>query len=396
MPYSSAPQPQVSPVPDNTLPHSVIADAAALDALVRQTADAPQLYVDTEFLRERTYWPQLCLVQVSDGAQHAVIDPLAFDATAGLRDLLGRPDQTKVFHAAGQDLEVLFHAIGLVPAPLFDTQLAAALLGYGEQIGYGALIERTQGIALGKAFTRLDWSKRPLPDGAMNYAVADVAYLPAAHAHIQGELEARGRSDWLHDDFAALADPVRFQNPADGGWRKLKGLKRLRPKQQQGAARLAIWREQTAVARNLPRKWVAKDDVLLDMARRKPTSLEQLADIRGLDAKAIRRDGQAMLSALHDRDTHIDALDDRDQRILSPEAEPTVDVLMGVLRHLCDQAQISPNAVTSKKEVARLLAGERDLDLARGWRGRIAGKALIELIEGRREIRVAGDGRLRV
>lgn len=150
------------------------------------------------------------------------------------------------------------------------------------------------------------------------------------------------------------------------------------------------------MARNLPRKWVAKDDVLLDMARRKPTSLEQLADIRGLDAKAIRRDGQAMLSALHDRDTHIDALDDRDQRILSPEAEPTVDVLMGVLRHLCDQAQISPNAVTSKKEVARLLAGERDLDLARGWRGRIAGKALIELIEGRREIRVAGDGRLRV
>ena len=381
---------------DPALAHPVIDTPDALDQWVTQTADAPQLFVDTEFLRERTYWPELCLVQVSDGKDHVVVDPLAFDAAPGLRALLGRPGQTKVFHAAGQDLEVLFHAIGLVPAPLFDTQLAASLLGYGEQIGYGALIERTQGIALGKAFTRLDWSKRPLPEGAMDYAVADVAYLPAATAALQHELANKGRSDWLADDFAALADASRFEHPADGAWRKLKGLKRLRPNQQQGAARLAMWRERTAVARNLPRKWVTKDDVLLDLARRKPSSLEQLADIRGLDAKAIRRDGQAMLDALHDADTRISALDAKDERILPADAEPTVDVLMGVLRRLCDQAQISPNAVTTKKDVARLLAGERDLELARGWRGRIAGKVLIDVIEGRREIRVLDDGQLKI
>ena len=157
-----------------------------------------------------------------------------------------------------------------------------------------------------------------------------------------------------------------------------------------------MWRERTAVARNLPRTWVTKDDVLLDLARRKPSSLEQLADIRGLDAKAIRRDGQAMLDALHDADTRISALDAKDERILPADAEPTVDVLMGVLRRLCDQAQISPNAVTTKKDVARLLAGERDLELARGWRGRIAGKVLIDVIEGRREIRVLDDGQLKI
>lgn len=376
------------------LPFTAINSADALDRYTGQVANAPELFVDTEFLRERTYWPELCLVQVSDGEQAAVIDPLAFDAVDGLRTLLGRTEQTKVFHAAGQDLDVLHRHLGQVPAPLFDTQLAASLLGYGEQIGYGALVERTQGVALGKAFTRLDWSKRPLPDGAMDYAVADVVYLAPAYRHLQQELDKLGRVDWLADDFAALADPGRFETIADTAWKKLKGIKRLRPNQQQGAARLAIWRERKALDRNLPRKWVAKDDVLLDMARRKPGSPDQLKDIRGLDGKAIGRDGQAMLDALHDTNTHITALDKKDERILPPAAEPTVDVLMGVLRRLCDQAQISPNAVASKSDVAKLLAGERDLELAKSWRRKLAGEALIDVIEGSRTVRVGSDGTL--
>ena len=378
------------------LPYTAINSADALADYARQVADAPALFVDTEFLRERTYWPELCLVQVSDGEQAAVIDPLAFDATDGLRKLLSQPAQIKVFHAAGQDLDVLHRHLGLVPGPLYDTQLAASLLGYGEQIGYGALVERTQGVALGKAFTRLDWSKRPLPDGAMDYAVADVVYLAPAYAHLQRELAKLGRSDWLADDFATLADPARFETLADNAWKKLKGIKRLRPNQQQGAARLAIWRERKALDRNLPRKWVAKDDVLLDIARRKPSSLDQLKDIRGLDGKAISRDGQAMLDALHDTDTHIAALDKKDERILPAEAEPTVDVLMGVLRHLCNQAQISPNAVASKTDVAKLLAGDRDVELAKSWRKKLAGAALIELIEGRTTASILPDGGLAI
>ena len=388
--------PRLQAMTADALPYTAINSAEALSEYAAQVADKPTLFVDTEFLRERTYWPELCLVQVSDGEQAAVIDPLAFDAAAGLRTLLGNPKQVKVFHAAGQDLDVLHRHLGIVPAPLFDTQLAASLLGYGEQIGYGALVERTQGVALGKAFTRLDWSKRPLPDGAMDYAVADVVYLAPAYAHLQQELAKLGRSDWLTDDFAALADPARFESIADDGWRKLKGIKRLRPNQQQAAARLAIWRERKALDRNLPRKWVAKDDVLLDMARRKPTNLEQLKDIRGLDGKAIGRDGQAMLDALHDKTTHIEALDKKDERILPAHAEPTVDVLMGVLRYLCNQAQISPNAVANKTDVAKLLAGERDIELAKSWRKKLAGGELIELTDGRSIINVGSDGSLEI
>lgn len=380
----------------DALPYTAINAAAELRDYIAQVADAPALFVDTEFLRERTYWPELCLVQVSDGQHAAVIDPLAFDAVEGLRELLSKPDQVKVFHAAGQDLDVLHRHLGLVPAPLYDTQLAASLLGYGEQIGYGALVERTQGVALGKAFTRLDWSKRPLPEGAMDYAVADVVYLAPAHEHLQQELAKLGRSDWLADDFTALADPARFETIAEAAWKKLKGLKRLRPNQQQGAARLAIWRERKALDRNLPRKWVAKDDVLLDIARRKPTSLDQLNDIRGLDGKAIARDGQAMLDALNDTETRVAALDKKDERILPPEAEPTVDVLMGVLRHLCNHAQISPNAVASKRDMAQLLAGERDIDLAKSWRRKLAGGAVIDIIEGRSALRVQADGTLEI
>lgn len=380
----------------DALPFTAINSSDALRDYIAEVAAAPVLFVDTEFLRERTYWPELCLVQVSDGQHAAVIDPLAFDAVEGLRALLGQPNQVKVFHAAGQDLDVLHRHLGQVPAPLYDTQLAASLLGYGEQIGYGALVERTQGVALGKAFTRLDWSKRPLPDGAMDYAVADVVYLAPAYQHLQRELEQLGRSDWLADDFAALADPARFEAIADQAWKKLKGIKRLRPNQQQSAARLAIWRERKALARNLPRKWVAKDDVLLDMARRKPSSLDQLKDIRGLDGKAVGRDGQAMLDALHDTNTHIAALDKKDERILPAHAEPTVDVLMGVLRRLCDQAQISPNAVASKSDVAKLLAGERDIELNQSWRRKLAGEALVDIIEGRRTLRVGSDRTLEI
>lgn len=354
-------------------------------------ADAAQLFVDTEFMRERTYHPELALVQVCARGHTVIIDPLAFDAAEALGALLGRADQVKVFHAAGQDLEVLHHATGVVPAPLFDTQLAASLLGYGDQIGYGALISRTLGVDLPKGYARMDWKARPIDPDALAYAAADVHYLEAAYARLIDELTRLGRADWLDEDFAAMVEPSRWQVAPASAWRKLKGLRKLRAGQRQIAARLAAWREHEALRRNRPRRWVLKDDPLLDIARRKPSSPAALSKIRGIEPKTVDRDGDAILAALGD-DAHWPELETLDAAPLAARSEPVVDAAMAVLRERAEAAQMTASAIANRSDLTALVAGERDLDLLAGWRRRVAGAALLDLVEGRSALRVTpGD-----
>lgn len=367
-----------------------ITDADALSAYTDRVRDAEALCVDTEFMRERTYWPELALVQVCANQQCAVIDPLAFDARDGLSELLGNPEQIKVFHAAGQDMEVLHHELHIIPAPVFDTQLAASLLGYGDQIGYGSLVERTMNHQLPKAFSRLNWMQRPIDPEAMEYAAADVIWLEGAYAKLREELERLGRSDWLDDDFAQIVNPTRWVVEPAGAWRKLKGLRKLRPNQRHLAARVAAWRESMALARNLPRKWVLKDDVILDMARRKPTSKDELKRIRGLEGKAIHRDGAAMLEAIAGDQTWPE-LNEKDERPLPPESEPVVDALMALLRHQALQHGMTASAIAGRNDLIKLAAGQRDGDLLEGWRAKVAGRALLAFLEGGSTLQVTGS-----
>ena len=366
-----------------------ISDAEALAAYTARVHEAESLCVDTEFMRERTYWPELALVQVCADQQCAVIDPLAFDAREGLCKLLGNPDQVKVFHAAGQDMEVLHHSLGMVPAPVFDTQLAASLLGYGDQIGYGALIERTMGHQLPKAFSRLNWKQRPIEREALEYAAADVIWLEGAYAKLRAELDRLDRSDWLDEDFAQLVEPSRWTVEPEGAWRKLKGLRKLRPNQRQLAARVAAWRETKALARNLPRKWVLKDDVILDMARRKPKTADELRRIRGLEDKAIQRDGADMLAALA-ADQHWPELNEKDERPLPAESEPVVDALMALLRLQALAHGMTASAIAGRNDLIKLAAGDRGSALLQGWRAKVAGRALKAFLDGDSQLTVSG------
>ncbi|WP_370300454.1 ribonuclease D [Abyssibacter sp.] len=366
----------------------LITDSDALAAYTGRARTATSLCVDTEFMRERTYWPQLALVQVCAEGECAVIDPLAFDAREGLRALLGAPEQIKVFHAAGQDMEVLHHTLGMAPAPVFDTQLAASLLGYGDQIGYGALVEKTLGEVLPKAFSRMDWMARPIDPDALDYAAADVIWLEGAYAKLCEELERLGRSGWLDEDLAAISRPERWVVKPDNAWRKLKGIRKLRPNQRHVAARVCAWRETTALARNLPRRWVLKDDVVLDIARRKPRQTSELQRIRGLEDKAIARDGEAILAAVAGDQSWPD-LDTKDERPLPAEAEPVVDALMALLRQQALSHQMTASAIAGRAELTRLAAGDRDLDLLEGWRARVAGDALVAFLTGGQSLRIA-------
>jgi len=240
---------------------------ALTDALDR---DRP-LALDTEFLRERTYRPQLCLIQVASDETRACVDPLAPIDLQPLAELLARPGQPSILHAASQDLEVLHQQLGVLPAALFDTQIAAALCGMGDQIGYATLVDRLFGVQLDKAHSRTDWSRRPLSDEQIRYAIDDVRYLPEAHAILGERLTQLGRLAWLEEDCAAMLDPDRWSPQPLEAWRRLKGWQRLPAAAFPRLRQLAAWREERAARLDRPRRWVMEDDTLVQLAARRAT-----------------------------------------------------------------------------------------------------------------------------
>lgn len=247
---------------------AVIEDNEQLAALVARLRDGEWVALDTEFMRERTYYPQLCLIQIAGPNELACVDPLALDDLEPLTALLTDTSVTKVLHAAVQDLEILWQTTGALPEPVFDTQVAAALLGYPDQIGYATLVASMLGHALDKAHTRTDWSQRPLAAEQVAYAADDVRYLAELYPRIREQLAKRGRLEWVNAESETLADPARYTPDPGQAWKRIKGVDKLRPAQQQALARLAQWRETTAMRRDRPRRWILKDDVLVQLARK--------------------------------------------------------------------------------------------------------------------------------
>lgn len=370
---------------------AMITDNQQLSAFTARMHKAPYLAVDTEFQRERTYYPQLCLVQIAGLNEIGLIDALAIDDLGALAGLLGASGPLKVFHAADQDIEVLYQVLETVPAPLVDTQIAAALTGIGDQISYARLVETLTGTVLPKAHTRTDWTRRPLPEQVLAYAADDVRYLAAIHPLLEAKLQALGRTAWAESEYATLTAPVRLAHDPASAWRRVHAWRQLEPAQQQTLAALAQWREQQAMHANRPRKWIMADDTLVALARRQPATMAALDDVRSLASKTAARHGAGLLATIA-RATEQPAV------ALAPDSEP----LTGDQKKICKiarralticarNADIPAPMLARRKELEQLVSGERDLKMLHGWRAEAGGQAILDVVEGRRQISGNGD-----
>jgi len=354
----------------------LIQTPAALDEQIGRWRQAPWLAVDTEFVREETYYGQLCLIQLSDGGIPALVDTLALDP-APLFAFLFEPRAVKVFHSAGQDLELFVQRGGDSPRPLFDTQVAAALLGHGEQLGYAALVERRLGIAVDKSLSRTDWSKRPLPDAALAYAADDVRHLAVIYPALREELAGRGRLAWLEAECERFGDARRYRTDPASAWRGVKGIGRLPPAAQHLAARLAAWREEEAIRRNRPRRWILDDIAICQLAARKPDTPAALALVEGVSARRIERSGETLLALLREPVAEAPPLvtEGRD----SAAQKQKTQLLLEALRNRAVQEQIAPTLVATRGDIERLVreGPSAEIPLLNGWRRELLGEELL-------------------
>jgi ribonuclease D len=329
-------------------------------------------------------------LQIGSQEQVACIDPLSLSDLDPLLEIIFDPAIIKVLHSAHQDLEIIFHLRGNVPAPVFDTQLAATLLGYGEQIGYAALVKTLLGAELDKSQTRTDWSRRPLDPAQLAYAADDVRYLRELYLLLRARLERCHRLDWLTEDFKQLSDPQRYQVHSSDAWQRLKGNHQLKGVQLTVLRALAAWREEKASALNRPRRWILGDEVLLEMARLMPRNEAQLKLPRGLDVNAARRYGQTLLALIAAaRQEPRDRWPSLPQhRRLSPEQEALVDALMAVVRLCGAREAVSPQILASRKDLERLVATDPNVPLLHGWRAVLAGHAVQDLLHGKSRLEI--------
>jgi len=368
----------------------------ALHALCTRLSNSEWVALDTEFIREKTYYPCLCLLQVCNGEIAACVDPLQLNDLQPLLEVLYDDRIVKVLHAARQDLEIFLHDYRRLPGPVFDTQPAAALLGYGDQVGYANLVKLMLDVELPKDQSRTDWSRRPLNTQQTRYALDDVIYLGQLYLQMHSQLRERGRLEWLSADFAMLADPSTYYPQPETMWQRVKGRQRLRGRQLAVLQNLASWRETQARERNLPRKWILKDEVLIELSRRLPSDTPGLAQVRGIEPAQLRRDGQALLESIAQaaNSPHTQWPKDKARsKPLSNQQEALVDLLSAALRLLGDKHQLSPLAIASHKELENLVRGDADCPLLEGWRYTLAGSTLQALLRGEHQLQVQG-GRL--
>ncbi|MFA7098418.1 MAG: ribonuclease D [Gammaproteobacteria bacterium] len=358
---------------------------AALSDLCRRIRDSRWICVDTEFMREKSYFPQLCLLQVATADAVACIDPLTIADLDPLLDILYDPSITKVMHAARQDLEIFFHLRGELPKPLFDTQIAAALLHHTDQIGYGTLVERMLGVQLDKAHTRTDWCMRPLDPEQLRYAADDVRYLARIYVTQREILEQQGRLHWLDEDFAELTDTSLYAVEPMQAWCRIKEARPpLKGVQLAVLQALAAWREERALQRNKPRRWILRDEILTDLARAMPTTRDGLAKIRGLEPALLDKVGNELLRVIdRSRQAPCEAWPEPEPRlILSPAQEALVDAMMALVRLRAHEQGISPAMLATRRDLERVVTGAKQVSVLRGWRGAMVGHDLQNLLKG--------------
>jgi ribonuclease D len=357
----------------------MIDTADALTAFAESLAHQPEIALDTEFMREKTYRAELCLVQIAFGQTAVCIDPIALPDLAALVPALTGPSTVKVMHAARQDLEVMLPAVGLVQ-PVFDTQIAAALAGFPAQIGYAELARRMLGVELAKAHTRTDWTRRPLSPEQQEYALDDVRHLGALRTRLLEQLADQGRLGWLEEELAALANADALRVAPEDAWKKVKGLPGLDEQRQRLAQALAAWRERRAIERNRPRGWILDDLSLREIVLRLPRSLDALAGLPEMQESVVRKCGEELLALV--RDAGISdpppALPRRERP--DPAVLATVKRLADIAAAAAAELSIGTEVLATRRELERLAAGRRDVSLLRGWRAEVVGQKLLSAL----------------
>lgn len=355
-----------------------IGSTTELAELCDAAADVGWAAIDTEFLRERTYYPRLCLVQISYGNTIRCVDPLQVPDLAPLCTLVCGVDTLKIMHAARQDLEVLYQHCGCVARTLFDTQIAAAMLGYGDQVGYATLVERVVGERLPKHQTRTDWCARPLTEEQMQYAFDDVRYLGPLFERLDEELRRRGRSDWHRQECERLSDIELYRVDPEQAFKRFRGGHTLDAPGQQLLKAMIRWREQRAQAVDLPRNWVATDALLMALASARPGDLSQLGRVSGATPRFIRRFGDEVCQLVRD---HAGVTEGtavwRPQPRLTGEQTALSRRLMDLIRQTGQQHDIAPGLLGTRQDVERLVRGSTDVALLQGWRRELVGERLL-------------------
>lgn len=367
----------------------------------RRLADAPLLTIDTEFHREKTYYPTLGLVQVArDGDYCALFDPLALDTLDPLWDVIYQPHCLKVLHAGRQDMEILLQLRGKLPCPIFDTQIAAAMLGMGEQIGFGNLVHLLTGRRLAKAESFSDWLVRPLKASQITYAADDVTYLLPLHEELRKRLESCGRLQWLQEEQARLCDEKSYIIHPDEAFWRVKSVTSLRPHQMAVLRELAAWREQRAMNANQPRRRILGDEVLITMARKPHLSVEEMHHMRGMPAATVNRHGDELLAAWQ---RGHDCPKERWPRVRRNDctrgSELKAELLATVVKMRAKEANIAPSMLANRADLCALAArvdgpGDTPADIAclQGWRRDIVGNDLLDLLHGKTCLRLDPDG----
>ena len=353
-----------------------------LAAFCERAASAKVLAIDTEFLRERTYYPKLCLIQAATGDEVALIDPIALDDLSAFANLLADDSIVKVFHACSQDLEVLHAALGVVPKPVFDTQVAATFLGLRQQMGYGALVEELCGVHLAKAEALSDWTHRPLSAHQLDYAEDDVRYLPRMYDDMVRRLSAADRLGWVLPEMDALIEKAETERDPRLAFLHLKRTSSLTRKQMGVAREACAWREQVAAERDVPRRWVVSDEVIVECCRRIPRDAAALRRIRGAEQMGDKM-AAGLLRALRKGSSAntADIPHQRRHERPSPETEGALDLMYALTRIVAKQNNLAVQLLASRDDLHDYLL-RRPSPLDNGWRHDLLATRLDQLLDG--------------
>ena len=363
----------------------LITTTEALETVCARMRRAPYVTVDTEFLRETTFWPKLCVVQLADAEGPEVVDALATDLDLKpLFELMEDENVLKVFHSGRQDIEIFHHLSGKVPHPVFDTQVAAMVLGFGDSISYDQLVQRTTGVTLDKSSRFTDWSRRPLSDEQVTYAIADVTHLRQVFDKLSADLDKRGRADWVSEEMEVLTSPATYSANPDDAWQRFRSRLR-KPRDLAVMIEVAAWREREAQGRDVPRSRVLKDDALVEVATRAPRTVDALGGLRAFPRGYERsRAGQEILEAVGrglDRDP--ETLPELEAQRAAQGNPATIELLKVLLRMIAEKNAVAAKVLANVDDLERIAADdEADVPALSGWRRELFGEQALKLKAG--------------
>ncbi|MEM1286772.1 MAG: ribonuclease D [Pseudomonadota bacterium] len=357
-----------------------------LDALCARLGREPFITVDTEFLRETTFWPKLCLIQVAGADEHALIDPLAPDIDlTPFFALLQNENVIKVFHAGRQDIEIFYYLNNAIPQPIFDTQVAAMVCGFGDQIGYDQLVRQIVGASIDKSFRFTDWSRRPLNEGQLAYAAADVTHLRDVYRSLSKDLDKANRRAWVDEEMAVLTSIETYSADPEQAWQRLK-MRARKPVELAALKAVARWREELAQKRDVPRRRVLKDDAIYELAQQRPQSLDAFGKLRSVPRGFEKQSGaDTLLKALREvAALPKDQLPKLPKQKRNPETSPAAsDLLRVALKFIAEKEGVAPRIIANAEELdAIAVHGDCDVKAMHGWRRELFGEIALKIRAG--------------